>query len=506
MNTNAVLSTRKLSKKYPGTEALKSVNLDFYAGKIHAITGKNGCGKTTLAKMLSGVISPDSGQILMDNKLVCLTSVRKAEKLGIVLIHQDSSLIYDLTVWENVFSGHEIVSRKPFPYLEKHKMQQAVTEILKELPLDIDIHKKAKDLNLSEQHVVQLARAMVINPKFIIIDELSAAFADSDMKPIYKLLEKFRDLNKCVIYISNNIGEMYYISDTLSIIKDGCIVVSENTADINQHQAVHLMLGKDIKDHYPKLPTDIGSETLRVYNLTTDFIKQIGFSLHQGEILGIVGLAGSGRTHLAHALLGLERKQSGRFFIFGKEVTLNRPVDAIQNGIAYISETRNINALFNHMSIANNVSVCSLDRFIKNKRLHVKNEKRIVKELLQHMGMKKISVEDEVYHLSGGNQQKIILARWYLSQANIFIFDEPTRGIDIQGKVEIYNLFNDIVKKGGSIIMISSDISEIIGMSNRILVMRKGQLICEFSREEAAQERIFHYASDGLEDTLHQHI
>ena len=506
MMTNVVLSARDITKKYPATDAVKSVSLDFFAGKIHAISGKNGCGKTTLAKMLSGVIAPDEGQILVDNKPVCLTSVRKAEKLGIVLIHQDSSVVFDLTVWENIFLGHEIVSFKPFPYLEIHKMQEAAANILKQLPLQIDIYKKAKDLSLGEKHIIQFARAMVINPKVIIIDELSAAFADSDMQAFYNILTKFRDDGKCIVYISYNVGEMFGISDTLSIMKDSTITTSKNTSDIAHHEAVHLMLGKDIKDHYPKLPAEIGAETLRVYNLTTDIIQQIGFSLHKGEILGIVGLAGSGRTHLARALLGLEKRQTGRFFISGKEISINRPIDAIRNGIAYISETRNVNALFNHLSILNNVSVCALDQFIEHKCLRTEKEKEAVKNLLHNMGMKNIRVDDEVSHLSGGNQQKVILARWYLSHAKIFIFDEPTRGIDIQGKVEIYNLFNEIVKRGGSIIMISSDISEIIGMSNRILVMRKGQLICEFSREEAAQERIFHYASDGLDTMLRHHI
>ncbi len=504
--TNAVLSIQNLTKRYPGTDAVKSITLDFYAGRIHAITGKNGCGKTTLAKMLAGVVSPDEGKILMDGVPVGFSSVRKAEKRGIVLIHQDSSVVYDLTVWENIFLGHEIISHKPFPYLEKQKMQQAAINILKQFPLEIDIFKKAKDLNLGEKHIIQFARAIVIDPKVIIIDELSASLADCDMKPIYNILEGFRHEGKCVIYISYNVGEMFGISDTLSIMKDGSIVTSQNTADVDQHDAVKMMLGKDIKNHYPKLPADVGAEILRVYNLTTDFIQQAGFSLHKGEILGIVGLAGSGRTHLARALLGLEKRHTGRFFISGKEVSINKPIDAIRNGIAYISETRNINALFNHQSIAKNVSICALDRFIERRILRTEKEKELVKLLLQNMGMKNIRVDDEVNHLSGGNQQKVILARWYLSQSNIFIFDEPTRGIDIQGKVEIYNLFNDIIRRGGAIIMISSDISEIIGMSNRILVMRKGKLICEFSREEAAQERIFHYASGGLDSMLRRHI
>jgi ribose transport system ATP-binding protein len=506
MMVSTVLSIRGLSKKYPGTDAVKSISLDFYAGKIHAITGKNGCGKTTLAKMLSGVIVQDDGQIFINEKPVILSSVRKAEKLGIVLIHQDSSLVHDLTVWENVFLGHEIISHKPFPYLERHKMQQVAANILKGLPLELDIFKKAKDLSLGEKHIVQLARAIVIDPKIIIIDELSSAFADSDLQTIYKILDGFRAINKCVIYFSYNVGEVFNISDTLSIMKDGTIVTSKNTLDIYRQDAVHLMLGKDIKEHYPKLPADVGPEILRVYNLNTDLLQQVGFSLHKGEILGIVGLAGSGRTHLARALLGLEKRSSGRFFITGNEVCINRPIDAIHHGIAYISETRNINALFNHLSIVDNVSICALDRFISKKYIHVDREKNSVKQLLQSMGMKNIKVDQEVSHLSGGNQQKVILARWYLSQSKIFIFDEPTRGIDVQGKVEIYNLFNEIIKRGGAIIMISSDISEIIGMSNRIIVMRKGQLICEFSREEAAQERIFHYASNGLDNILRHHI
>jgi ribose transport system ATP-binding protein len=504
--TMPILSTYGLTKRYPGTDAVKSVTLDFFAGKIHAVSGKNGCGKTTLARLLSGMIRPDEGHILINGKPVNLTSIRKAEKLGIVLIHQDSSLVFDLSVWENIFLGHEIISHKPFPYLEKYKMRQAAAKIINQLPLNVDIYKKAKNLNLCEQHIVQLARAMVIDPKVLIIDELSAAFNDSDLRRIYNLLEKFRDQGKCVIYISHNIGELYNISDTMAIMKDGCIVIANSTSNIAQHEAVHLMLGKDIKDHYPKLPADVGPEIFRVYNLTTDVVHQAGFSLHRGEILGIVGLAGSGRTNLARAIIGLEKKQSGRFFISGKEIAIGGPTDAIRSGIAYISETRNINALFKHLSIVNNVSICSLDRFTIKKFLQVNKEKEVVKTLIYNMGMKNVNVEDEIYHLSGGNQQKAIIARWYLSQAKIFIFDEPTRGIDIQGKVEIYNLFNEIIKNGGAILMISSDISEIIGMSNRILVMRKGELICEFSREEAAQERIFHYASDGLENNLQQYI
>ncbi len=503
MDNKPLITIENISKAYPGVLALDDVSMSFYPGKLHAIAGENGCGKSTLARIIAGIEKCDKGCIRFNNKEISKKhNVKQAERAGIVMLHQDPLLIKDLTVWENVFVGHEKTILPGFPCLDIKKMQNEAKRILSSLPMNINIYRKADTLNLCEQHIVQFARALIINPKVLVIDELSIAFTLYDMKVIYQYIRAMLSQGTSVIYISHDINELLSISDDMTILKDGRIVQKKDTSHIDPNRLVKTMLGKDIKDQYPKLPNDVGEESFRVYNLSNNYVKDIGFSLHKGEILGFVGLAGSGRTCFARTIVGLEKKHTGRFFVNGEEVSITNPRDAQKYGIAYLSETRTKYNLFNKMSVLHNVSIKNLDNYTDHMLINPSVEKTITSTLLKKMGVKNVRLSDEVSHISGGNQQKILMARCFLSNTNIFIFDEPTRGVDIQGKVEIYNLFNEITRRGGSIIIISSNISEAIGMSNRIIVMNKGRMVCELNQKEASQERVFHYASHGLSSTL----
>ena len=492
-----ILRMVNISKHFPGVSALKNVDFSLNRGEVHVLLGLNGAGKSTLMNILYGAIKPDSGDIFFENHKVKINSPKSAEILGIAMVHQDPGLVPDLNTVENIFLGREILVKNRLRLMDWKKMQEASSQFLQYLGAEVNLAKKVKDMNMTEKQFVSIARVLAADPQIIIFDEPTASLTDVEISRLFELLRELKARGKSIIYISHRLKELNSFSDRVSVLKDGEIVATQDIANIELFDIVKMMLGKDIKEYYPKLPVDIGEVVLRVSNLFTKTLKNISFELHKGEILGVAGLVGSGRTNLARTIFGLEPLQFGKIFINGREKRIKNASDAISSGIGFVSENRNEHSLFKILSVSENTTIASLGRIAKGPLLSLKKERFTVKDILKRLGVKNIHPDGCVLYQSDGNKQKVILARSILSRAKIFVFDEPTQGLDVQSKVEAYNLMNDIIKNGGAILMISSDISELVGMSNRIIVLNKGQLTGEFDRSEATQEKIYYYAAGG---------
>ncbi|KJS50566.1 sugar ABC transporter ATP-binding protein [Desulfosporosinus sp. BICA1-9] len=492
-----VLEMKNINKSFLSVKALINVDFSLFKGEIHGVIGENGAGKSTLMKILSGLYKPDSGEIFADGLKIAFRSPKQALDWGVGMVFQETIMAPELSVCENIFLGNEILFDKPFHYLNVRKMYEKSKSLLEELNIKINPSEKVANLSLVQKQFIQFARILLYNPKVIILDEPTASLTEVEIDLLFNYVRKLKENGVSIIYITHRLEEIKRISDRVTVFKDGKVVNTDYIDKMETSSLIRMMLGKDIKDHFPKLPVDKGREVLRISNLTSKILKDVNIVLHEGEILGIAGLVGSGRTSLARSIFGLEKLESGRFFINSKEVKIQSPVDAIANKIGFLSENRNEQGLFLVLNVAVNMTIAELDNLITYTAISLKKEKKVVNLMIKRLGIKSTGIEQEMVNLSGGNKQKVVLARWLLSKAKIFIFDEPTVGIDVGGKVEIYNLMNELVRNGAAVILISSELSELVGMSNRIILMRDGCLVGELSREEATQEKVFCFSNDG---------
>ena len=495
-----VLTIKNICKQFPGTKALIDISLHFYAGETHIVLGENGAGKSTLLKILSGAIKKDSGEIFLDNQLVEINNPRHAGNLGICTVYQEPELFPDLMIFENLFLGNELYTKNflGFRQLDDKKMIEETRKILKKLDIDIDPHEQVKNINVALMQFIQLARVFIRDPKVIIIDEISASLNELETEKVFSILNKFKESGKTIIYMTPKITEAKSIGDIVTILKDGREVLTEKVEHIMPDSLIKLMLGEDMKSRYPKLNVDIGKEVLKVSNLSGKAISDINFSLYKGEILGVAGLLGAGRTNLARTIMGLDPKKDGDIYINSKKVDIRSPLDAIKNGIGFISENRNECALFMLFSVTENITIANLDLVTKYQLISHTKEGILAKDLIERLDIKIADIDQEVSDLSGGNKQKALIARCLCSNSKIFIFDEPTKGVDIAGKIEIYNIMNELIRKGASIVFISSDFSELVGMSNRIMIMKDGTFTKEMSREESDVCSLFYYAGGSV--------
>jgi ABC-type sugar transport system, ATPase component len=501
-----ILVMKNICKQYPGVSSLVDANLSVKRGEVHALLGENGAGKSTLVNILSGMSKMDSGEIYMNGNKVDIRNPIQAEKLGIAVIHQETDIFPRMTVLENIFLGREVLikNRLHLPYIDMKKVAEISKSILDKITLKVDIYEKVQNLNIVQKQFIQIARALLINPQIIIMDEISASLTDVEIEMVFKIIRELKEEGKSVIYISHRLNEIGRISDRVTILKDGRTVYTEYINQIKTESLIKMMLGKDLKEHYPKLSIKLGEEVLRIANLSNDYINDVSFTLNKGEILGIAGLLGSGRTALAKTIIGMEKPKTGQIFIKSREIRIQSPLDSKRNGIGFISENRNTLGLFKLLNVKENITIANLETVSGALFISGNKEKVVANDLIKRLGIKTAGYDQIISNLSGGNKQKVILARSLLSKANIFIFDEPTTGIDVAGKVEIYNLMNELVRKGAAIIIISSDFSELVGMSNRILVISKGSVVKELSREEATQELLFFYACGGRDEASNQ--
>ena len=491
---NVLVQMKNISKSFSGTKVLKGVNLELGHGEILALLGENGAGKSTLMKILSGIYSKDEGEIYLDGELCHFQNPKEAQNKGVAIIHQEMNLCNDLSVSENIFLGREVMEGLS---LNHKKMDEEAQKILDDLGISMKSTELAGDLKVSEQQMVEIAKALSQDAKVLIMDEPTSALSRKEIEDLFRVIRKLRDEGRGIIYISHRLDELRAIVDKVSILRDGENVISGDLKDFSIDDIIRHMVGREIQDKFPRIHSEKGKEILRVERLNAGpKVRDISFSLYEGEILGIAGLMGAGRTEMTRALFGVDEKTSGKIYLFGEEVKANSPKESIELGMALIPEDRRKDGLCTDLSIRENISLPNLDSMKNSLGILSKVlELKISEDTIKSLNVKAKDREMISKNLSGGNQQKVVLGKWLVRNPKVILFDEPTRGIDIGAKVEIYQIMNDLKKKGVGVLFISSEMEEVLGMSDRILIFCDGRITGELSREEANQENILKFAT-----------
>ncbi|MFA7109074.1 MAG: sugar ABC transporter ATP-binding protein [Sphaerochaetaceae bacterium] len=489
------LSVKNITKVFPGVTALSDVSIDFKKGEVHALLGENGAGKSTLIKIISGIYHQTKGSIEIEGKEVHFTTPKAAIDAGISVIHQELSIAKDLTVDENIFLGEEPHSSKFF--LDKLTMNNESQKVLDSMGVKISAKTVAKYLTAAEQQMVEIAKIVKRKSKIVILDEPTSSLSSHEINSLFEQIKILRDKGVVVIYISHRMAEIFQICDTVTVLKDGIYVDTFNVSEITETKLVASMVGREMQNYYNRQKHTRGKETLRVEHLTRKGeFKDISFSAYQGEILGFSGLIGAGRTEIMETIFGARKKQKGSIFVNGEEVDFQEPKDAIAHGIGMVTEDRRRTGLLLDSTVRRNISLPSLVKHLDNKSfVDTKWEKEASKKLIKQLEIKTPSDDTLIKSLSGGNQQKVILAKWIVADSKIMILDEPTRGIDVNAKSEFYKLMNDFVAKGGTIIMVSSELPEILGISDRIIVMREGSISGSLDFKDANEIKVMSLAS-----------
>lgn len=486
-----LLEMKGIGKTFPGVKALQGVSLTVREGQVHALLGENGAGKSTLIKILSGAYTKDEGQIFFDGQPVDIRGPQDAQALGISTIYQEFNLAKDLTVAENIFLGHLPAKGLTVDWA---KIKSGAREILDRLGVSMSVDTMVSSLSVAEQQLVEIAKSLNRKTRILIMDEPSAVLGEKDLDKLFDVVRSLQAQGIGIIYISHRLKEIFELADEVTVLKDGRYIDTKQVAEVTMDDLVKLMIGRDLKDVYPKRDPTPGDLLLEVKNLSrTKLVHDISFKLHAGEVVGFSGITGSGRTELVRAIFGADA-YTGEMTIFGKPYKPRSPADAISRGMALVTEDRKAQGLFLKLNVAVNTTISGLRHLTRFGILQLPKEIALVKKMIQDLSIKTPSPNFIVVNMSGGNQQKVILARWLSIGTRIFILDEPTRGIDVGSKSEIYQIMDDLTKKGVGIIMISSELPEILGMSDRIMVMRQGTIVKELSRAEASEEAIMKYA------------
>ena len=493
MNQPWLLKAENISKSFPGVKALDKVNLTIEGGKVHTIIGENGAGKSTLMKILMGILLPDEGEILYKGVKVKLMSVQEAIKTGISMIHQELLPFPELSIAENIFMGNEPTSRIP-GWINKREMNKNGALLMDKLGAKVDVTRAMKELSIAEMQMVEIAKAISNQSEVIIMDEPTSALSNREIAILFSIIEELKQQGIAIIYISHKMDEIFKISDTITVMRDGKHITTCAINAIDQKKLISLIVGREINSIFDKKENTPGEVILSVTELTGEKFKDINFNLRRGEILGIAGLMGSGRTEIVNSIYGLEKIVKGDIFINGKKVKIRSPKDAIKNSIGLVSEDRKKYGLVLGSSVKHNISLSSLEKCKNGLFLNLKEENEIANAQINKLNIKTSSSDQLANYLSGGNQQKIVIAKVLLNDADIIIFDEPTRGIDIGAKSEIYKLMTQLATEGKALIVISSELPEILGLSDRILVIIEGEIKAELSQAEATQELIMKHA------------
>lgn len=487
-----MLEMQGITKSYPGVKALKGVNLTIGDGEVHALVGENGAGKSTLMKVLAGAEHRDSGEIKVNGKPVTIQSPHHAQELGISIIYQEFNLVPQLGAAENIFLGREPSFCGFINYRKEYADARA---ILESLGVELDVNQPVSTLSIAQQQMIEIAKALSVQSKIIAMDEPSATLTDHELKNLFRLIRALKEQGVSVIYISHRLEEIFEICDKLTVMRDGEWIATENVSDMNRERIIEMMVGRKITDEYPKEVFSPGNELLKVEHLTGGIVHDVSFSVHQGEIVALTGLVGAGRTETARMIFGADPTQSGTLHLEGKKVKFRTPRQAIDAGVCLLTEDRKHQGLVLGMKIRENVTLPTLKEFCRMIFTLRGKERVTTQKSIEELHIKAPSTETEARNLSGGNQQKVVLAKWLLANSKIFIFDEPTRGIDVGAKREIYLLMNELLRNGAGIIMISSELPEVLGMADRVLAMSGGRLAGELTRDEATQEKIMDLAT-----------
>ena len=495
--SGTLLQMKNIHKRFPGVYALKSVNFELKAGEVHGLLGENGAGKSTLMKVLAGIYDVDEGEIYIDGRKVEINDVKDSQKAGVSIIHQELVLVPYMSVAENIFSGREPVGRLGF--VKKDEMLAQAQKLLDSFDLGIDASRLVVDLNIAQRQMVEIARAISFNSKILVMDEPTSSLTEKEVEFLFKTIESLKAKGVGIVYISHRMAELFRITDRITVMRDGQYIGTRVTKETNVDELISMMVGRELTDYYHRTFHELGEVTLEVKNLTRNGVfKDVSFSLRKEEILGFSGLVGAGRSEIMKAIFGLDPIDSGEIYIEGKKVEIKSPRDAMNLGIALVPENRKDEGLILKSSVGYNMTLRVLDEFIKFIRVNRAKENEIIDTYVQELGIKTPSRSQSVANLSGGNQQKVVIAKWLAAKPKILILDEPTRGVDVGAKAEIYAIMNNLVQTGVSIIMISSELPEIINMSDRVAVVHNGSIKGILNKDELSQEKIMHLATGGM--------
>ncbi|MDM9382182.1 sugar ABC transporter ATP-binding protein [Chlorogloeopsis sp. ULAP01] len=496
-----VLEMRGITKRFHGVPALQNVNLTIYPGEVHALMGENGAGKSTLMKILAGAYIADEGEIRINGQPVKITDPGTARRAGINLIYQELNVAPNLTVAENIFMGSEL---RRGQFLDRKGMEHEAQQVLASLGASFSAHDIVGNLSIAEQQQVEIARALKDKSRVLVMDEPTAALSDRETERLFQVIHKLRNDGIAIIYISHRMEEIYALADRISVLRDGQYIGSLTRDEISPHRLVRMMVGRSMQDFYEhQRQTHLGPVVLEVRNISDERkVQPTSFQLHAGEILGLAGLVGAGRTEVSRLIFGADPKISGEVFLNGKKLEINSPSDAIAAGIGYVPEDRKDQGLFLEMSSRKNIALNRLKQEAKAGIVNWGSVNRTATEAVENFNIRLANLEIRAVDLSGGNQQKLLLARWLAIKPRVLMLDEPTRGVDIGAKSEIYRIMSDLAAQGVAILMVSSELPEVVGMSDRVLVMREGQLVGELDGspdKEITQENIMHYATGASE-------
>lgn len=488
MERETLLKISGIDKSFPGVKALSNACLSVYAGRAMALMGENGAGKSTLMKVLTGIYSKDAGTIEYLGQQVMFKGPKNSQEAGISIIHQELNLVGNLTIAENIFLGREFTT--PFGSIDWKKMHAEADKLLARLNVPHSSHQLCSELSIGEQQMVEIAKALSFESKVIIMDEPTDALTDTETEALFNVIRELKAEKRGIVYISHRIKEIFEICDDVTVLRDGQFIGEVAVAELTEDRLIEMMVGRRLDEQYPHVDVPEGEVRLEVNQLSGSGVHNVSFTLRAGEILGISGLMGAGRTELMKVLYGALPKESGEVRLNGKTISNDCPQDGLNNGIVYISEDRKGDGLILGMSVKENMSLTALDHFSKVGRIRHDSEQLAVDDFILMFNIKTPSSDQQIGLLSGGNQQKVAIAKGLMTRPNVLILDEPTRGVDVGAKKEIYQLINKFKQDGLSIIIVSSEMPEVLGMSDRILVMREGRISGEFSREDATQEKL----------------
>jgi len=494
-----ILEMKQIDKHFPGVHALDHVDFEVRKGEVHALMGENGAGKSTLMKVLTGIYTKDSGTILYEGREINFHNPREAQDAGVVIVHQELNMVGHLTVAQNIFIGREF---KKGLKIDDRRMNEEAAKLFERLHIQIDPTETMSRLTVGKQQMCEIAKAISHDAKVIVFDEPSAALTETEIEELFKIIRDLREQQLGIVYISHRMDEIKVITDRVTVMRDGCYVGTLVTKDCTKDDIINMMVGRVIYENpkeKSKVPPD-APVVLKVEHLNAGkMVQDVSFELRKGEILGFSGLMGAGRTETARAIFGADEKESGEIYVNGEKVEIRSPEDAVSRGIGYLSEDRKRYGIVVQKTVAENSTMASLKAFMKGPFIDKRKERRETQSYVDSLATKTPSVDQLVVNLSGGNQQKVVIAKWLVRNCDILIFDEPTRGIDVGAKNEIYKLMNRLVEEGKSIIMISSEMTEILRMSDRILVMCEGKKTGEIGIEEASQEAIMNLATREIQ-------
>jgi ribose transport system ATP-binding protein len=496
-NNKAVLQAKSISKTFGGIKALDSVNFEVYKGQVNAIVGENGAGKSTLMKVLTGIHQDYDGQIILDGRKVTFANPKEAQNNGIAIIHQELNLIPYLSVAENVFLGREFVNR--LGLIDYKKMYGETKKLLERLDLHVNPRMKVSSLRIGQQQIVEIAHALSLDARIVIMDEPTSAISEHEIKVLFDLIRSLKAQGVAIVYITHKLDELFQIADSVTVLRDGKLVGSASIEDVKHDDMVRMMVGRDVKDFFVKAEVTKSKEVLSVKNMCLEHprrqgdyvVDHVSFDVKAGEVLGLFGLMGAGRTELLETIFGLHpKKSSGHIFLNGREVKVNSPNDAINLKMAFITEDRKLEGLVLQMSVAKSISLASLEQAERFGFLSSTLETRLAQDYVERLKIKTPSLKQIVENLSGGNQQKVVIAKWLATNPQILLLDEPTRGIDVNAKNEIYKLISELARAGLAIVMVSSELPEIMAIADRIIVLSEGKHTAEFTHSQATEESI----------------